>query len=151
VSGLDFSPLSARLYGGRVPYLAEHVDDLRGAGVTAVVNLCEDAEYWEGERDAVGRAYADAGIVEHHLPVSDGGTVPAAVLEQAVELASEHVLYVHCRGGRERSATVAVAVVARTEGIAVDDALARVRERRPEFRPLPWQIEAVRRWSEPAR
>jgi atypical dual specificity phosphatase len=148
VPALDFSRLSARLLGGRVPYLAEHVADLRDAGVTAVVNLCEDAEYWAGERDAVAAAYAEAGIEEYHLPVSDGGTVPAAVLDEAVGIARDHVLYVHCRGGRERSATVAVAVVARTDGIAVDEALARVSERRPEFRPLPWQIDAVRRWND---
>jgi atypical dual specificity phosphatase len=144
---LDMSRLSPRLLAGRVPYTAEHVAQLHDAGVTAVVNLCEDAEYWEGERTAVTAAYADAGIAERHLPVTDGGTVPAAVLDAAVALAADHVLYVHCRGGRERSGAVAVAVVARADGVRVDEALRRVRRERPGFDPLPWQLAAVRSWA----
>jgi protein-tyrosine phosphatase len=55
-------------------------------------------------------------------------------------------VYVHCRAGWQRSAAVATAVLARREGIDVDEALRRIRARRPEAEPLPHQAEGLRRW-----
>ena len=46
-------------------------------------------------------------IRELHLPVKDGATIPPGVIDAAVEGGGSTVVYVHCRGGRERSATVA--------------------------------------------
>jgi atypical dual specificity phosphatase len=130
-----------------MPYTAEHVRALAAEGVTAVVNLCEEGEYWDGELPAVRAAYADAGVAEHHLPVPDGASVPSGVLDAAVALARDGTVYVHCRGGRERSAAVAVAVLVAADGLSVSDALARVRESRPICAPLPWQMDAVRAWA----
>jgi protein-tyrosine phosphatase len=62
-------------------------------------------------------------------------------------LAADNTLYVHCRGGRERSATVATAVIAHAEQVSVDRALERAVERRPVFKPLPWQMTALRSWE----
>jgi protein-tyrosine phosphatase len=114
--------------------------------VTAVINLCEDREYWDGERAVVAGACERAGITEHRLPVIDGATVPAAVLEEAVEVAGEGVVYVHCRGGRERSAAVAIALLAASDCSSVEDAHARAVSIRPGFKPLPWQVDGVRSW-----
>ena len=111
-----------------------------------MINLCEDREYWDGERDAVAAACARSGIAEHRLPVIDGATVPAAVLEGALEAAADGVVYVHCRGGRERSAAVAIALIAAADGSSVDEALGLALSRRPGFKPLPWQVEGVRTW-----
>lgn len=129
-----------------MPVSARHIDALRAEGVTAVINLCEDREYWDGEREAVAGACARTGIAEHRLPVIDGATVPADVLDQAVDAAAGGVLYVHCRGGRERSAAVAIALLATTSGSSVDDALDLAVAMRPTFKPLPWQVEGVRSW-----
>jgi atypical dual specificity phosphatase len=120
---------------------------LRAEGVTAVVNLCQEREYWDGERELIASAYLEHGIVEHHLPVIDGSTVPADVLDAAVRLADQHVVYVHCRGGRERSATVATALIARIEGLSIDRALELAKERRPIFAPLAWQVNGLRAWA----
>lgn len=130
-----------------MPFLPEHVEALHGEGVQAVVNLCQAREYWEGERDSVLSAYERLGIAEHHLPVADGSTVSPEVIQRAVDAAGERTVYVHCRGGRERSGAVAVALVIAAEGLSVDDALARVRHRRPQFAPLPWQLDALRAWA----
>src|SRR5437764_15337087 len=92
--------LTDSLYGGSMPYAAGHVDLLAAAGVTHVVNLCEDAEYWEDERARIAAAYTAAGIAEHRLAVKDGSTVPDPVFEQAVEIAGRGTAFVHCRGGR---------------------------------------------------
>jgi atypical dual specificity phosphatase len=144
---LNYSRIGDRLLAGAMPFRADHVAALRAEGVTAVVNLCQEREYWDGERDLIAAAYAEHGIAEHHLPVIDGSTVPAGVLDAAVALAGDHTVYVHCRGGRERSATVAVALLARLEGMPIDRALELAKQRRPIFAPLPWQVSGLHSWS----
>jgi protein-tyrosine phosphatase len=143
---LEYTRLHDSLLAGRMPVSERHVHALRDEGVTAVINLCEDREYWDGERDAVTAACAGAGIAEHRLPVIDGGTVPVDVLERAVQAAAEGVVYVHCRGGRERSAAVAIALLAAQSGSTFDDAHHLALSLRPGFRPLPWQVDGVRSW-----
>ena len=114
MSKLVYARLSDSLLGGPMPYSERHIRALSDEGVTAVINLCEDSEYWAGERELVDAQYGLAGIVEHRLAVIDGATVPREVLDEAVDLAAAGgTLYVHCRGGRERSATVCAAIVAR--------------------------------------
>jgi atypical dual specificity phosphatase len=147
VARLNYNRLGDRLLAGAMPFRADHVEALASEGVTVVVNLCEDREYWRDERELVLRAYLDAGITEHQLPVIDGSTVPAAVLAEAVRVAHEATVYVHCRGGRERSATVSAAIISATEGLSVERALAQARERRPIFRPLPWQVHGLEAWA----
>ncbi|MDX6591918.1 MAG: hypothetical protein QOJ13_1114 [Gaiellales bacterium] len=147
MAALRYSRISDRLLAGPMPFGRAHVDQLFAEGVGTVVNLCEEREYWRGERDDVLAAYRAAGIVEHHLPVRDGSTVPIDVITAAVELAGDTTVYVHCRGGRERSATVATALLAAVEGLEIDHALARAREQRPIFAPLPWQVTALRAWA----
>jgi atypical dual specificity phosphatase len=143
---LNYHRLGPTLLAGAMPFSREHVEALSGEGVTAVVNLCQEREYWDGERELVLAAYREHGIEEHHLPVIDGSTVPDEVLDAAVRLAGSNILYVHCRGGRERSATVAVAVIAHVEGLPVDHALEQAVQRRPVFKPLPWQVSALHAW-----
>jgi atypical dual specificity phosphatase len=147
MAALRYSRISDRLLAGPMPFGLTHVDQLLAEGVGTVVNLCEEREYWRGERDEVLNAYRAAGIVEHHLPVKDGSTVPVDVIAAAVAAAGDTTVYVHCRGGRERSATVATALLAAAEGLEIEHALARARERRPIFAPLPWQVTALHAWA----
>jgi protein tyrosine phosphatase (PTP) superfamily phosphohydrolase (DUF442 family) len=144
---LNYSRIGDRLLAGAMPFRADHVAALRAEGVTAVVNLCQEREYWDGERDLIAAAYAEHGIAEHHLPVIDGSTVPAGVLDAAVALAGDHTVYVHCRGGRERSAAVAVAILANRSGTTIDEALEAASACWPTCRPLPWQLAGVRAWA----
>jgi atypical dual specificity phosphatase len=144
---LEYTRLNDSLLAGRMPVSERHVETLRAEGVTTVINLCEDREYWDGERQAVAAACARAGITELRLPVIDGSTVSAAVLEEAAAAAAgDGVVYVHCRGGRERSAAVTIALLAAASGASVDEAHERALGLRPGFRPLPWQVEGVRSW-----
>jgi atypical dual specificity phosphatase len=143
---LEYTRLTDSLLAGRMPVSERHVEALRAEGVTAVINLCEDREYWDGERTAIANACAGAGIVEHRLPVIDGATVPPDVLERAVEAAAGNVAYVHCRGGRERSAAVAIALLAAQSGASLEYAHELALSLRRGFRPLPWQVEGVRSW-----
>jgi protein-tyrosine phosphatase len=78
--------------------------------------------------------------------VRDGSTVPGTVLDRAVELSATGTLYVHCRGGRERSATVCAAILSRQTGADVEAALRSAQAANPIFRPLPGQVQGLHAW-----
>jgi len=120
-------------------------------GITRVLNLCQDGEYEPGERDAVRAAYAAHGIVEERIDVVDFGDVLPGVLEQGVRVAvpwldAGETVYIHCRAGWQRSATVAAGVLAVHHGIEPDAALGRIKRRKPSAQPLPHQLEGLWRW-----
>lgn len=130
---------------------AGDVETIAAEDVTRVFNLCEDIEYEPGEREDVELALERFGIVERRLHLTDyGGLLPGRL-----ELATDEVMqwlrdgervYLHCRAGWQRSAAVAAGVVARRDEIDLDDALNRIRRRKPSAEPLPHQIEDLRRW-----
>jgi atypical dual specificity phosphatase len=146
-----FAPVGQRLLVGAYPRDAADVERIAAAEVDALFNLCEDCEYDAGERDAVGRALARHGIEERRLPVVDYGGLDVEQLDRAIGdveawLDSGRTVYLHCRAGWQRSATVAAGVVARREGIGVDEALRVVRERKPTAEPLAHQRAGLVRW-----
>lgn len=139
------------LVTGSYPCDAQDVAALAADGVSCVLNLCEDREYEDGAREAVAAALQDAGIRERRVELVDqGGLMPGAIELAATSVAAwlddgERV-YLHCRAGWQRSATVAAAAVALRDGIEPDEALARIKRRRPSADPLPHQLRDLRRW-----
>jgi protein-tyrosine phosphatase len=121
------------------------------AGVTRVLNLVQDLEYDPGGRDACVAALAGAGIAEHRVQIVDYGNLPPDDLELATRigldwLADGERVYVHCRAGMQRSATVAAAIVMLRDGLAAPVALKRIRARKPSARPLSHQRQDLLRW-----
>jgi protein-tyrosine phosphatase len=146
-----FGAIDAQLLQGAVPRDAADVEMLRAVGVTAVVNLSADVEYEDGERAAVAEAYAAAGISEQRFETEDYGHLLPGLLEQASGatlelLRAREVVYLHCRAGWQRSATVAAATIARRERIEPDAALGVVKQARPACEPLAHQLEDLWRW-----
>lgn len=136
---------------GAFPVDESDVAMLEFLGVQRVLNLVEDDEYRPGDREAAEQALADAGIEEWRLALPDYGGLPPGVLESSVQLVSDWMdaglrVYIHCRAGWQRSATVAAGVVALREGIDVGQALAQVQARKPSADPLPHQREDLQRW-----
>jgi protein-tyrosine phosphatase len=152
-----FAEVGDDLLMGAYPQDADDVAALREAGVTAVFNLVQDIEYeQEGGRDACASALAAAGISEERVEVVDYGNL----LPGHIELAATTVLawlqegervYVHCRAGMQRSATVAAAIVVLHEGVEPLEALERVRQRNPRADPLAHQRQDLLRWWEQRR
>ena len=136
---------------GAYPVDAADVAALAAAGVDEVQNLCQDSEYGEGERAAVSRELRERGIQEHRLPLVDYGNLPPDQLERAVarildSLQAGRRVYLHCRAGWQRSAAVAAGVIALRDGISAEEALERLRERKPTAEPLPHQRADLLRW-----
>jgi protein-tyrosine phosphatase len=146
-----FADVIDGLVVGAYPLDRGDVAMLEWLGIERVLNLTEDGEYPEGDRQAVIAALAEAGIEERRVELIDFGGLPSQALERAVaevlaSLEEGKLTYLHCRAGWQRSAAVAAGVVAVREGIDVDEALAIVKERKPSSDPLPHQREDLRRW-----
>jgi protein-tyrosine phosphatase len=136
---------------GAYPLDRDDVAMLEWLGIERVLNLAEDEEYQEGDREAVEGALAEAGIEERRLGLIDYGGLPPALIERAVQEISSWLdegrrTYLHCRAGWQRSAAVAAGVVAVRMGLDIAEALAFVRERKPSAEPLPHQREDLQRW-----
>lgn len=147
-----FAQVAEDLLMGAYPQDADDVATLREAGVTAVFNLVQDAEYeQEGGREACAAALAQAGIREQRVEVIDYGNLLPGHIERAATtvlawLEDGERVYVHCRAGMQRSAVVSAAIVALHEGLEPLDALERVRERNPRANPLSHQRRDLLRW-----
>jgi protein-tyrosine phosphatase len=146
-----FAEVADDLLVGAYPQDAGDVAALRDAGVTRVLNLVQDSEYDPGGRDACVLALADAGIGEERMQVVDYGNLPHEHLERATRRALTWLdegerVYIHCRAGMQRSATVAAAVVMLRDGLAMTDALASIRARKPSAQPLAHQRQDLARW-----
>ena len=146
-----FAEVGDGLLVGAYPLDAEDVAEIAGAGVDVVYNLVEDEEYEAGERDTATAALAAAGVNERRLPLVDYGNVPEAALDRAVvevlgDLEAGRRVYVHCRAGWQRSATVAAGVLALREGLPIEVALAVLRERKPTAEPLGHQRADLLAW-----
>ncbi|MGH2873323.1 MAG: protein-tyrosine phosphatase family protein [Solirubrobacteraceae bacterium] len=146
-----FADVRHSLLLGAYPLDRTDIDTLAHMQVGRVLNLAEDDEYPPGSRAIVQAALAQAGIGELRVPFTDFGRLPAQRLDEAVAivvrwLREDQLCYLHCRAGRQRSATVAAGALAVAEGLGLDDALREVQRRRPSAQPLAHQVDDLRAW-----
>jgi ADP-ribosylglycohydrolase len=141
------------VFAGRAPIFRRDVWKLRTLGITHIVDLREDLE-WDGPGRRGSSAIQEIdrlGMARLSVAIKDMGTPSAHHLDQSVAFmdAALHLggkVYVHCRAGVQRTGAIAAAWYARREGCSVDDAIARLRERRPDLEPMVFQIGAARTW-----
>jgi protein-tyrosine phosphatase len=149
-----YAQVADGLVVGAYPQDAGDVAALCEEGITRVFNLVRDIEYEERDgREACAAALAGAGIAEERIEVEDYGSLLPGQLERAVRVVNDWLedgerVYLHCRAGWQRSAAVAAGVVAVRDGIGLDEALARIRERKPTAVPLRHQRADLERWWE---
>jgi atypical dual specificity phosphatase len=146
-----FGSVAGGLIIGAYPQDADDVAALTRAGVTRVFNLVQDVEYQGDGRAACRAALAAAGIEEARLEVVDFGNLLPGHIERAATtvrawLDAGETVYLHCRAGMQRSATVAAAIVALDEGVEPSQALEIVRARNPRANPLQHQRQDLLRW-----
>jgi protein-tyrosine phosphatase len=148
----SYAEVADDLLMGAYPQDADDVAELAGEGVTRVFNLVSDIEYEEeGARDATAAALEAAGIEEERLELVDYGGLLPGQIELGVRTVTAWLeegerVYVHCRAGWQRSAAIAAAVVAVHDDVELDEALNRIRQRKPTANPLPHQRDDLVRW-----
>ncbi len=146
-----FAEVGDGLVMGAYPQDADDVAALVASGVTRVFNLVQDVEYDPGARDACTTALAAAGIQEQRVELVDYGSLTPEQIESSTRVVLDWLdegerVYVHCRAGWQRSATVVAAIVTLREDVTPRDALRILRERKPTANPLAHQRADLFRW-----
>jgi atypical dual specificity phosphatase len=136
---------------GALPFRSD-VKKLAQVGVTAVVNTCEEYAGPVAE-------YEKFGIRQLRIPTVDFTHPTLADVEKAVEFIENQrrnggKVYVHCKAGRGRSATVVACWLIAAKGLNRQQAQRLLSERRPHVNPRigdrPVVKEFESRWlSEP--
>ncbi len=129
---------------GAFPF-ASVVPELEREGVKAVVNTCE-------EYAGPVAAYQAAGIEQLHIPTIDFTPPRLADIERGVEFIQRHAtagdtVYVHCKAGRGRSATVALCWLVAYRGLTPAAAQELLNARRPQVLKSVYQRDVVREFT----
>jgi len=154
---LNYDWVAERIMAGRNPLTARDVDTLKALGITHILDLREPREWAAPKFGAEALAEIErCGLHRTVMTVLDMKAPTAEALEAACRYFDETLqdggnrIYIHCRAGMERTAAVLIAYHARRHGVSYDEALAKLREGRPIFKPMPGQERAVRQWLEKA-
>ena len=107
------------------------VDALAELGVKGVINTCEE---YAGPVEA----YATHGIEQFRMPTVDFThpsleDVTAAVAFIESQVAKGHRVYIHCKAGRARSATVAICWLMKSRGITKEEGQQILNKARPHI------------------
>jgi atypical dual specificity phosphatase len=113
---------------GAYPF-ARDVAAMHAAGVRAVVNTCEEYAGPVAE-------YERHGIEQLRIPTTDFTHPRLEDVARAVEFVQQHAeagetVYIHCKAGRARSATVALCWLMKYRDLSMDEAQAKLLESRP--------------------
>ena len=128
---------------GALPFRSD-VPALSAAGVKAVVNTCDE---YAGPVEA----YRQAGIEQMRVPTTDFTPPTLEAIQHAVAFMDDHMadggtVYVHCKAGRGRSATVALCWLVHAKGMTPEQAQTLLQEKRPHVNRKLDQREVVRQF-----
>lgn len=129
------------LYLGALPLENKgHLQAICDLKVTHVLSMVEDFEMKEGwfNTPVKQETWKAHGIEAKQIQAVDCEPLKVEELEEGVEylarnLAQGATLYVHCKAGRGRSASVVIGYLMKYHHLSFDDALARVKEQRPQI------------------
>jgi atypical dual specificity phosphatase len=133
---------------GALPF-ATDAHALHAEGVRAVVNTCEE---YAGPEEA----YRELGITQLRIPTVDFRPPSLPDIERAVDFMRECVasgkqVYVHCKAGRGRSATVVLCWLIKQKGMTPEDGQALLLKCRPHVNRRLFKREAVQAFAERAK
>lgn len=129
---------------GAFPF-ARDVKRMAGDGVLAVVNTCE-------EYTGPTNEYIEHGIEQFRMPTIDFTHPSFEDVCRAVEFVERHVaasnvVYIHCKAGRARSATVAICWLMKSQQISSVTAQRILLEKRPHINPRLTSRPVVQRFE----
>ena len=113
---------------GALPF-KDDVPSLKKMGVRAVLNVCEE---YSGPEEA----YAREGIEQVRLPTIDYASPSLSMVREGVSFIEKFasrgdLVYVHCKAGRGRSATIVLCWLIKAKKIKPNEAMNFLLERRP--------------------
>ena len=130
---------------GAVP-LGNDIERLTGEKVTGVINTCEE---YAGPVEQ----YEKLGVEQLWIPTIDFTPPTLEDIESAIEFIERHAkqdgsVYVHCKAGRGRSATIAVCWLMKTLGITPREAQEKLLNIRPHVKKNLYQRQVVQQFHE---
>ena len=130
---------------GAYPF-ARDVGGLHGEGVRAIVNTCQE---YAGPQTK----YEQFGIEQLRIPTTDFTHPKLADVQTAVEFVQTHVtqgntVYIHCKAGRARSATVAICWLIKYRGMTMEEGQAALLLARSHINPRLTQRPVVQQFAE---
>lgn len=134
-----------QLYVGARPFPSD-VAKLYQLGVRAVVNTCEE---YEGPLEE----YKKFEITQLYLPTIDFTPPTLADVQAGVDFIEQHqaqgeTVYVHCKAGRGRSATIALCAMIKKYDIDPEEALRRLQAGRKQvLKSLPEREVVKEYWA----
>ena len=137
---------------GALPFPGD-AEALFAAGIRAVVNTCEE---YRGPREQ----YRRLGIEQLHIPTVDFCVPRLEDIERAVTFMDAHTrrgnqVYVHCKAGRGRSATVVLCWLIFRGRLTPAEAQARLQAKRPHvvatIHQRPVVLEFAKRYGAPGQ
>ncbi|CAF3012624.1 unnamed protein product, partial [Rotaria sp. Silwood2] len=136
-----YSQITTYCYLGCLPTHAD-VETLNNIGIKYVVNMC--AEYY-GPR----KTYAKYNIKQLRLPTIDCTLPSLQSIEKAIKFMNEayinnEKIFVHCKAGMGRSATIVLCHLVANEKMSTDDAFKLIKEKRPEVTATIIDYECVK-------
>jgi atypical dual specificity phosphatase len=126
---------------GALPF-ASDVPKLKSMGVRTVLNICEE---YSGPQDA----YNTAGIKQLRLPTIDYTSPSLETVQRGVAFIEECItqgdkVYVHCKAGRGRGATVVLCWLVKAKNLPPQRAMEFLLERRPQVNSRIHKSKEVR-------
>jgi atypical dual specificity phosphatase len=110
-----WNTITPQIVLGAIPLGPHHAQRLKKEGVNAVLTMLEDFELEQGIVQPISSdEWAQQGIEHHHIKAVDFTGVPVDQIQQGVAFLENQIrdgkkVYVHCKAGRGRSATIVVA------------------------------------------
>ena len=137
--------IDAHVIVGAYPFQRD-VQGLYEHGVRAVVNTCEEYEGPVIE-------YTRLGIEQLRIPTTDFTHPRLEDVQTAVEFVQDHAqrgqtVYIHCKAGRARSATVAICWLMKYRNLTMEQAQLALLKARPHINPRLTQRKVVRQFAE---
>lgn len=131
-SGFSFNTITGRILLGSKPENAAHLDKIRAAGVTHIVDVCEvdDSALWTPQRPAWLHGYLFNPTLDDQKPKPVGWFQTIARFVMPLIAAPGNVIYFHCESGMSRSA-VAVYYTLRCLGLTETEAYLMIKAHRP--------------------
>lgn len=136
-----WTEIDPHLIVGAMPFAVD-VPAMKEAGVTAVVNTCQEYAGPISEYEKVGIKQLRVKTIDFTHPTLDN-------VERAVDFMNEQVaqggkVYVHCKAGRARSATVALCWLIDAKGMTPEQGQRLLLEKRPHVNSRLPQREVVK-------
>ena len=122
------------------------VQELHQQGVRAIVNTCE-------EYAGPVREYEQFGMSQLRVPTVDFTPPTLESVDQAVNFMAERIeqgetVYVHCKAGRGRSATIVLCWLIQTKGLSPHEAQIYIQTKRPQIVKRLYQRQVVQEFAQ---